>query len=278
VLTSIVVSPASASIVTGETQQFTAHGFDHNGNEIVGLSFVWASSNQGAATIDSSGLATGQGAGASQITATSGAVTSAPATLQVSAPPVASTGQVIINEGLIASATPAPSPSPTPQRADFVELYNTTAQTLDISGLVISFRPSGSSNTPSTVALPGVVGSSTTLIQPHGYFLIANGATTFGVAADFNANATGFDLNNSSGAIKIELNGVKLDGVRYQQSTASVPPSAFDNFGEGALLLFSGGATNDLIRSPNATNTNNNATDFKRNGTVASVTPRAANP
>lgn len=276
-LTSIVVSPADASIATGETQQFAAHGFDQNGNEIAGVSFTWASSLQSVATIDATGLATGQGAGTSQITAASGTVTSAPATLHVSAPPVAVAGQVIINEALVAFATPTPSPSPTPQRTDFVELYNTTAQTLDISGLLVAFRPSGSSNTPVSVALPGAVGSLTTLIQPHGYFLIANGATTFGVAADFDASSSNFDLNNTTGGIKIEIGGVKLDGLTYQGGSTA-PASPFTTYGEGTLLTFTSGTTNDLIRSPNATDTNNNATDFKRNGTIASVTPRAPNP
>jgi uncharacterized protein (TIGR03437 family) len=277
VLTRIVVSPSSATIAAGETQQFNAHGFDQNGQEIAGLNFAWASSDHGVATIDASGLATGQGAGTSQINAASAGVTSAPAMLQVIAPPTASAGQVIINEALVSFATPTPSPSPTPQRADFVELYNTTGKTLDISGLVISFRPSGTTNTPGTINLPGAVGSLTTLIAPHAYFLVANGATTFGVAADFNASASGFDLNNTTGGIKIEIGGVKLDGLTYQSGTTA-PAAPFNAYGEGALLNFTSGTTNDLIRSPNATNTHNNATDFKRNGTIASVTPRASNP
>src|SRR5205085_4767506 len=96
-------------------------------------------------------------------------------------------------------------------------------------------------------------------------------------AADFDAHLTGFDLNNTTGGIKIELNGMKLDGLTYQGgSTAPAPP--FNTFGEGSLLTFTSGTTNDLIRSPNAADTNNNATDFRRNGTVANVTPKAANP
>lgn len=278
VLTRITVSPASATVAAGESQQFTARGFDQEGQEITGLAFAWASSKQGVATIKQDGLATASNAGSTQVTAASGAVTSAPATLRVTAPPVAAPGQVIINEALVAFATPTPSPSPTPQRADFIELYNTTGQTLDISGLVVSFRASGNSSAASTVALPGAVGSLTTLIQPHGYFLIVNGATTFGVSADLDANRSGFDLNNSSGAIKIELNGAKLDGLRYQQNGSAIPPAAFNNFGEESIFAFAGGATNDLIRNPNAADTNNNSTDFKRNSTTASVTPKAINP
>ncbi|MDT7542925.1 MAG: large repetitive protein [Acidobacteriota bacterium] len=277
VLTRIAISPSSATIATGETRQFNAQGFDQNGQQIVGLGFTWTSSDHSVATLDAAGLATGQGAGVAQIIAASGGITSDPATLQVNAPPVAGAGQVIINEALVSFATPTPSPSPTPQRADFIELYNTTAQTLDISGLVVSFRPSGSTNTPAAITLPGAVGSLTTLIVPHSYFLIANGAQAFGTNADYNASASGFDLNNTTGGIKIEIGGAKLDGLTYQSGTTA-PAAPFNVYGEGTLLIFTSGTTNDLIRSPNATNTHNNATDFKRNGTIASVTPRAANP
>ncbi|MDT7602928.1 MAG: large repetitive protein, partial [Acidobacteriota bacterium] len=273
VLSRIVVTPASVTIAAGETQQFAARGFDQNGQEINGTSFAWASSSQAVATISQSGLATGAGAGATQITASSGNISSAPATLNVTAPPVATAGQIVINEALVSFAT-----STTQARADFLELFNTTGQTLDMSGLIISFRASGNTSAVSVVTLPGAVGSRTTLIAPHGYFLIVNGASTFGVAADNDASASGFDLNNSSGAIKLELGGVKLDGLRYQQNGSAVPPAAFDNFGEGTLFTFAGGTPNDLIRNPNATDTNNNATDFRRNGTTASVSPKAANP
>jgi uncharacterized protein (TIGR03437 family) len=272
VLTRITVSPASATVAAGESQQFTARGFDQNGQEMTGLSFAWASSDQTVATLSQSGLATTLKGGTTQITASSGSVTSAAATLSVTPPPVAAAGQVIINEALVSFAT-----STTQPRADFLELFNTTGQTLDISGLVVSFRASGNTSAISTVTLPGVVGSRTTLIVPHAYFLIAGGTTTFGVAADFDASTAGFNLNDTTGGIKIEIGGVKLDGLTYQ-SGSSAPAAPFNAYGEGALLSFTSGATNDLIRSPNATDTNNNATDFRRNGTTASVSPRAANP
>jgi hypothetical protein len=98
------------------------------------------------------------------------------------------------------------------------------------------------------------------------------------VTADFNASTTGLDINNSSGAVMIEVGAVKLDGLRYQQNGSAVPPVAFDNFGEGAIFTFAGGTPNDLIRSPNAIDTNNNAGDFRRNNSHAAVSPKAANP
>jgi hypothetical protein len=203
--------------------------------------------------------------------AASANVVSAPATLTVTAPPAPFAGQVIINEALVAFAS-----SSTQARRDFIELHNTTGQTLDITGLVLTFRPAGSGNTPQSLTLAPAAGERL-LIQPHGYFLIAGGADTFGQAVDFNAVASGFDLNNTTGGIKIEIGSVKLDGLTYQGGTTP-PAAAFNGYGEGTLFTFTSGTTNDLIRSPNAADTNNNATDFRRNGTASSVSPKAANP
>lgn len=270
-VTRIEVAPQKATIGVGANQVFTAKAFDRNDQELSGVTFIWATGDENVATINSSGVAKGKTAGTTGVTASSANVTSAAATLTVTPPPVPSAGQVIINEALIAFAS-----STTQVRRDFIELYNTTGQTLDITGLVISYRPSGSGNTLKTLALTNTAGGRF-LIEPLGYFLIAGGANTFGVTADFDASASGFDLNNTTGGIKLEVGGVKLDGLAYQGG--STPPAApFNAFGEGIILTFTGGTTNDLIRSPNAFDSNNNATDFRRNATTSSVSPKAANP
>jgi uncharacterized protein (TIGR03437 family) len=271
-ITRIEITPQSATIGAGATQQFSAKAYDQNNQEMTGVAFDWTTGDAGVATIDANGLATGRTAGTTTVTASSANITSAPATLTVTAPPVASAGQVIINEALVAFAT-----SSTQARGDFVELYNTTGRTLDITGLVLTFRPSGPGNNPRSLTLTPAAAGETFLIQPHAYFLIAGGADTFGVQVDFNAAASGFDLNNTSGGIKIEIGGVKLDGLAYQGG-ATPPAAVFNAYGEGTLFTFTSGTTNDLIRSPNAADTNNNATDFRRNGTTSSVSPKAANP
>ncbi len=272
ILTRIDVAPPNSAIIVGGTRQFTAVAFDQNNTEIPGVVFTWAASDSGVATINQTGLATGVGVGACQITASSGSIISSPALLNVSVPQIPVAGQVIINEALVSFTAAMPT------RTDFVELHNTTDQTLDLSGLRVSFRAAGNTSAVITVTLPGTVGNATTLLSPHGYFLIANGPATFGVTADFDAGPTGLDINNSSGALMIEIGAVKLDGLRYQQNGSGVPPVAFDNFGEGTLFTFAGGTPNDLIRSPNAMDTNNNAGDFRRNNSHAAVSPRAANP
>jgi uncharacterized protein (TIGR03437 family) len=286
VLTRLRLSPAAATLNVGDSQQFTAQAFDQYDQPFPVSSITFASDETQVATIDSvrhtpgssdaSATIVARATGTARITATardeSRPVSSNTATVTVNSPPqVPAAGQVVINEALVAFAA-----STTQVRRDFIELYNTTDRTLDITGLVVTFRPSGSGNTPFSLTLEDASGGRF-LLAPRGYFLIANAAETFGVAADFDASASGFDLNNTTGAVKIEMGGVRLDGLAYQGG--ATPPSApFNAFGEGAIFTFTGGATNDLIRSPNASDTNNNATDFRRNGTTSSVSPKAPNP
>ncbi|HEX8652981.1 MAG TPA: lamin tail domain-containing protein [Pyrinomonadaceae bacterium] len=287
VVASIELTPAATSVTVGNSTTFTATARDGSGNPISGITFVFSLRDQmpaGAATITATTANTvtvrgdleGSVTVVASYTRPSDNVTledTSALTINNAPPaPQPTAGQVIINEALVAFAT-----STTQTRNDFLELYNTTAQALDISGMVVSFRPSGTGNTPATVTLPGAVGSNTTLIQPNSYFLVVNGAESFGAMADFNASTQGFDLNNTTGGIKIEVNGVKLDGLAYQGG-ATAPASPFNTYGEGAIFTFTSGTTNDLIRSPNANDTGDNANDFRRNGTAANVTPKAANP
>jgi uncharacterized protein YjdB len=91
VLQSIAVSPASASVAAGLTQQFTAMGhYSDSSNQDITTSVTWSSSNPGIATISNTagslGLARGVSAGGPvTITATSAAI-SGTAQLTVTAP------------------------------------------------------------------------------------------------------------------------------------------------------------------------------------------------
>jgi len=86
-LKSIAVTPASPSIVAGNTQQFTATGtYSDNSTKNITTSVTWKSSNTAFATIGAAtGLATGVAPGTTQITATQGSVVSANDPLTVTA-------------------------------------------------------------------------------------------------------------------------------------------------------------------------------------------------
>jgi hypothetical protein len=68
-LTSVTVTPPTASIAPGATQQFTAVAKDAQNNTITGITFFWVSSNQSVALVDQTGLATGMTGGSATISA-----------------------------------------------------------------------------------------------------------------------------------------------------------------------------------------------------------------
>ena len=95
VLTTITVSPASASILVGATQSLSAAAFDQYGNILSGVAFSWASLNTSAATVNSSGLVTGVAAGTAQILASANGVNSDPATINVTSAQLTISGTLV---------------------------------------------------------------------------------------------------------------------------------------------------------------------------------------
>jgi hypothetical protein len=83
ILTSIVLSPSTATVGMGSSQQFTAVAKDQNGNAMSGVSFVFSSTNTTVASVNSSGMAQGLWPGSAGIVASSGSITSNTATLTV---------------------------------------------------------------------------------------------------------------------------------------------------------------------------------------------------
>src|SRR6266699_379632 len=86
---SVSVSPPTASIYAGATQQLTATLLDANGNPLSGRTITWSSDAPGVATVNGSGLVTAAGVGSASITATSEGK-SASAAIVVNPVPVAS--------------------------------------------------------------------------------------------------------------------------------------------------------------------------------------------
>jgi hypothetical protein len=81
-LARITVQDPSASVVVGKNRTFVAVATDRAGTVLRGLTFAWASSDDGVATVRN-GIVTGVAAGVAGITASSGGVTSAPARILV---------------------------------------------------------------------------------------------------------------------------------------------------------------------------------------------------
>jgi parallel beta-helix repeat protein len=74
ILTSIAVSPSSATLYPGTTQQFTATAYDQTHQEMPGVGVAWSSSNETVGTIDSNGLFAALAPGTAEISAANGSV------------------------------------------------------------------------------------------------------------------------------------------------------------------------------------------------------------
>jgi streptogramin lyase len=83
---SIQISPASASLLVGATQQFTAVALSSSGSQLTGAAISFSSSNQAVATTTAGGLVTAVAPGTATIVAQSGSA-QASATVTVTAPP-----------------------------------------------------------------------------------------------------------------------------------------------------------------------------------------------
>ena len=77
-----MVSPATASLLVGLTQQFTAVAQDANGNPVPGQIFTWASDQPLLASVDVNGLALALAIGTAVIRATTAGI-SGTATLSI---------------------------------------------------------------------------------------------------------------------------------------------------------------------------------------------------
>ena len=112
-LTNISILPAASSIPVNTSQQFTATGTysDGSSRDLTAL-VIWTSSAAGVATIDVSGIATGVGAGTTNISATLGAISSstslavnAPVITSISVTPVGLTLGIGVRQQYVATAT-----------------------------------------------------------------------------------------------------------------------------------------------------------------------------
>jgi uncharacterized protein YjdB len=185
---SIQVSPASQSLVAGQTAQFTATGIIGHGNhpatnEDVTSQVTWTSNSPVIATVNSSGLATGVSAGSATITATMPGGLSATASLSVTGATVSS-GNDVVSLSVIPGTQSVSSPKQTSQ---FIAIGTTAAGTsLDLTGQVVW---TSSSTTVATITSGGLAtgvgqGSTTiTAIATNPDKTVATGTATFTVNA-----------------------------------------------------------------------------------------------
>jgi uncharacterized protein YjdB len=167
----IVVTPLTGSVTVGQTLQISASAKDAGGNSLTGRTIAWSSSNASLATVSSSGLVTGVGAGIVGITATSeGKQTTATITVMTpTTAPVASvtispsTAGVIAGQTVQLTATPRDAGgAPLNGRTVTWASANTGIAAVSSTGLVTGIAPGSTVITASSESANGVAAVSVT--------------------------------------------------------------------------------------------------------------------
>ncbi len=230
----VEVSPATATINRGGTQQFTATAFDSSNQPVPGATFTWTSSNTNVATVDSTGLATGVGIGTTTITAETsdgqGGTVSDTATLNVQVP-------LVINEILAdppAGATGNANRDGATSTDDdeFVELLNNSNAPVDISGVVITDLANAATSRFTFPA--GTILAAGRAVVVFGGGTPPSSDPAFGGAlvltvADSATSSSTLNLNNTDETVTVKLNvggsDVQIDQVAYGGANPAPAPS-----------------------------------------------------
>jgi uncharacterized protein YjdB len=181
VVTSVTVTPPSASIVAGTTTTLQATVKDQNGNPMTGQTVTWTTNNGAAATVNSSGVVSGVAAGSATITATSSGKSGTSAITVTAVAPVVTTVTVAPPSASILAGTTTTLVATVKDQLGNVmtgqtviwSTNNAAAATVNLSGVVsgvaagsatITATSSGKSGT-SAITVTTVSGGGTILFQ-----------------------------------------------------------------------------------------------------------------
>ncbi len=226
----VEVSPASATINRGNTQQFTATAFDQNNQPLSGLTFAWQSSNTNVATIDGNGLALGVGIGTVTITASIsdglGGTVSNTASLTVQVPLVINEINADVapdNVSTLAIEGDANRDGVRDSGADeFVELLNNSNSSVDLSGVVIADSTSNRFTFPANT----ILASGRAVVVFGGGSPPANDPA-FGGALIFTASSLSLNDTGDTVNVKLSVGGsdVVIASQAYGGSSGVVAPN-----------------------------------------------------
>src|SRR5580658_9142053 len=204
-LTSIAVTPATATIDIGGTQQYTATGTYSDGSMKTLTTETWNSSTTATATISTSGLATGLALGTTTITATCGTVTSPGVTLTVSNATLESIAVTPTNASIAVGATQQYTATGTYSDGTMSVLTNATWTSSNIAVATIG----------STTGLATGVGVGTTTITAASGTVTSPGVT-------LTVTSTGGNNSLLNGQYALLLSGAdQADGFAFNYSFAA---------------------------------------------------------
>ena len=253
ILTSVTITPPTASITTGATQQLTANPLDQNNAVFVGSTITWSSNNPTVATVDgATGLVTGVSAGGATITATAISGTTS----------VSGTATINVNAIVTPPPVVTPPPAPTPVLTSITVTPSVASTTvggtqqfstniLDQNGTAFSGATvtwSSSDTTVATVDINGVatsVGAGTATITASA----VSGTTTVTGTATINVHAIVtpppviIPPLSTSTTLGVENRRVKILSVNTGNTEVDVPNTITDGSLDMSSMLNGSSAT-----------------------------------
>ena len=230
-LSSIAVTPATATVAIAGTQAFVATGtYTDGATAVITNAVTWSSGTIAVATVLPTGVATGLTGGSSVITATSGTKSG---TANLTVTPVLSLSSIAItplNPSAVVGATQQFTATATYSDASTADITNavtwssslTSVATIQSTGLATAIG-AGVSNITAT---QGVKSASTTFTVTA-----AAAAINLGSAANFGVLA-GTSITNNSGGTTL----VTGDVGSPSQTVDPVQAAGFSNYKSGAVL------------------------------------------
>ena len=224
-VSTVEVAPAADTVVERDTVRFEAEAMDANGHAVAGAAFTWASGDTSVAVVDASGLVTGTGAGAVEVTATASGVTGraeltvvapAPTAIAVTPDTVALTAlgqtvqlaaEVLDQAGRVMEGEPVSWAS-----------GDTMVATVDGSGLVGAAANGAATITATAGSASGE--AVVTVMQSAGSVVVSPAAATVPLGDTVRLTAEVFDEN-----------GHRVAGAEFSWSSSDVSVAAVDASG-----------------------------------------------
>jgi len=242
-VTSIAISPASASITAGATQQFTATATYSDGTTAnISSTATWTSANPAIATVNSTGLAAAVAVGSTNITAALGGVTGI----------------------AIATVTPASTvPPPTPTLAS---IAITPAGASITAGATQQFTATATYSDNSTANITST--ATWTSAKPSIATVNAAGLAT-GVSAGSTTVSAALSGVTGTGTLAVTPKTVK--SIAVTPANASIAVGAMQQF--TATATYSDNSTADVTSTSTWTAANTSVATITSDGLATGVTP-----
>ena len=224
-VSAVAVSPATDTLVAGDTLGLAAEATDANGRPVAGTEFDWASSDTLVAVVDDVGLVTGVGAGEAEVTATAAGVTGR-AALTVAAPAptaVAVTPDTVALTALGQTAQLAAEVHDQIGRVmEGFPMSWSSADTLvakvDSAGLVTAIGGGATTVAATAGAISGT--AVVTVMQSAGSVVVSPAGDTVAPGDTLRLAAEAFDEN-----------GHRVDGAEFTWSSSDVSVATVDGTG-----------------------------------------------